>query len=142
MASLTETSATLAALRRRIQDGNLLHGAHLALATLFALGRIVAATPALSAEHGARWHSSPTGRGAALFVVVTGVASLVLALVAWWRSTRDPRSWILLAALALSLTWRERVDVFDVLYWLVCAVLCAYWYGEERPRLREDALQA
>ena len=136
----TQTSE-LAELRARIRSGDLLHGAHLVLAALYAVWTAIERTPGLASSSGAVWISSPLGRGVTLVTELLAVVALACVAVQSWRARAVWRTWILALALGLALAWRKDVDVFDLVYVALALVLGLWWFREERPELTERALE-
>ncbi|MBK7875702.1 MAG: hypothetical protein IPJ77_08120 [Planctomycetes bacterium] len=135
------TDETRAALRRSLARGDRLHVAHLVLVATMAVWRGALATPALAADQGATWTSSPLGRALALASVLVGVAALAVAVATTLKLRTDRAAWALLAAMVLALAWRERVDVFDLVYGALALALGAYWFRERRGALAEAVLE-
>jgi hypothetical protein len=126
--------------RRAIRHGNRLHAAHLVLCAVFVAWRAAQATPGLSVDDGATWPTTALGRGVALVSALACVAALTVAVATTIAARRDKIAWVLLAALALALGARVRVDAFDLLYVALVLLASVWWYRERRPVLRERVL--
>jgi hypothetical protein len=114
------------------------YAAHLFLCAAMIAWRVVETTPALSASQNAPFTRSPIGIALTMISVWLGVASAVAAVSITAMVRRDPRLWILVAAMGLSMIWRRDMDVFDVAYPALAAVLSAWWFRAGRTRMRAE----
>ncbi len=120
-------------------------GAHALLAVGWVAWRILESTPALASAWGGTFASSVPGRAAALVTLLACVLALSVVLVRSAQSWRSPRSSGLLAALLAALPARGGIDVFDLVYVGLTAMLGAAWFDGEwrrrQPRLGRGRLQ-
>jgi hypothetical protein len=128
---------------RRRRD--VVYAGHVLLAAIMSGWRMIEATPGLSAGTGGTFATSTAGRMLALVSVLFGAGALVAVTVLTLPRWRDPKLLLLLLLLALAVGRRTEVDVFDLLYVGVVAILAVAWFDGERqdgialrPRGAED----
>jgi hypothetical protein len=114
------------------------YAAHLFLCGAMIAWRMVEEMPDLAASQNAPFTRSSIGIAITMISVGLGVASAVAAASLTAIVRRDPRLWILLAAMVLSMIWRRDIDVFDVIYAALAAVLSAWWFRAGRPRMKGE----
>lgn len=115
---------------RRVLDG--LFALHAVLAASFVIGRVVARMPSTSVRAGATWSSTTLGEAATLGALLWACTAFVAILVLTWRSFRDWRALVLLAALCAALVDRRTVDVFDLVYLALAAIAAVAWFDGDR----------
>ncbi len=109
------------------RTGQLL-GAHAVLATGWCAWRLVESTPSLASAWGGTFSASVAGRALALFTLLASVLALAVILVRTASSWRDPRALLLGVALLLAVPARVGIDVFDLVYVGLVAMLATAWF--------------
>lgn len=101
-----------------------------------ALWRVLESTPGISASQGGGFASSTWGYALAMISVIGGVIAVVM--VAWLTLAqwREVQTTALFVSLALAAGRRHDIDVFDLVYLGLAAVLGVLWFGEQRIKLR------
>lgn len=114
-------------------------GAHVVLALGWIAWRIFESTPGLASAWGGTFAGSVPGRAAALVTLLACVLALFVVLVRTAQSWRSARSLGLLAALLAAVPARGGIDVFDLVYVGLTAMLGAAWFdGQWRLRRSPD----
>ena len=117
------------------------YAGHVCLCASMLVWRTIEATPSLASTQNGSWPSSPLGVAATMILICLGVASLVAAVAFTFLALEDPRLWMLFALMSLSMLWRREIDVFDISYVALVAVLSVWWFNAGRFRA-EAALEA
>lgn len=115
---------------RRLTNG--LVWSHLALAGLMSAWRVIESTPGLSSLTNGPFAGSPIGRGAAVLSVLACVAAVVCVLVGTFRERRDARALVLFVALGAALWTRQTIDVFDLVYVALVAIVATWTFASAR----------
>lgn len=113
-------------------------GAHLLLAAGWVGWRILEGTPSLASAWGGEFAASPPGRALALLTLLASVLALFVVLVRTAQMWRSPLAAGLFVALAAAIPARSGVDVFDLVYAGLVAILGTAWF-DGRWRLRGRA---
>jgi len=112
-------------------------GGHAVLAAGWIGWRILESTPALASAWGGSFASSVPGRALALVTLLAAVLALGVVLLRSAQRWRDPRAALLLVALGAAVPARAGVDVFDLTYVGLVAMLAVAWFdGRWRARRR------
>lgn len=118
------------------------YAAHLFLCLCMLAWRAFEATPGWSAAQNGTFAASPVGVALIMVSVWSGVASAVGA-AAWTAATRtDAKLWVLLILMLLSMIWRRDIDVFDITYVALAAILSACWFNAGRARMQSTLAEA
>jgi len=116
-------------------------GAHAVIALGWVAWRIFESTPALASAWGGTFTSSVLGRAVALVTLLASVLALSVVLVRSAQSWRSPRSAGLLVALLAAIPVRLGIDVFDLVYVGLTAMLATAWF-DGQWRLRRSNSQS
>jgi hypothetical protein len=126
-------------LARDIRRRDWAYAAHVCLCATMVLWRVLETTPGIASAQGGRFTQEPLGIALAMISLwacaVSALAAAVLTLASW----RDPKLWLLLLFMVLSMLWRQSIDVFDVTYVALVAILAVWWFHEERPRRASES---
>lgn len=117
-----------------------LFGAHAALAGLWVVWQVLESTPGIASASGGTFAGSIPGRAFTFVTILASVASLVTLLALSVPRWRDARVGGLLVALAGALALRKGVDVLDLVYVGLVAMVAVSWFdGRWRRRVAERA---
>lgn len=114
-------------------------GAHVLLAAGWIGWRILEGTPAFASAWGGTFAASIPGRALALVTLLASVLALFVVLVQSARLWRDPRAAGLFVALIAAVPARGGVDVLDLVYVGLVALLATAWFDGRWRRQRAAA---
>ena len=97
--------------------------------------RVLETTPGIASAQGGRFTQHPLGIAFAMVSLWACALSALAAAALTMASWRDPKVCVLLVFMVLSMSWRQSIDVFDVTYVALVAILAVWWFHEERPRI-------
>ncbi len=123
---------------RDAQRTSQLLGGHVVLALGWIAWRILESTPALASAWGGTFAASVPGRALALATLLASVLALGVVLVRTAQRWRDPRAAGLLVALGAAVPARSGIDVFDLTYVGLVALIATAWF-DGRWRVRQRA---
>jgi hypothetical protein len=113
--------------------------AHAVLAAIWVGWRLLESTPRLASAWGGTFAASIPGRALALLTLLAGVLALAVVLVRTAQRWRDPRATGLCVALAAALPARDGIDVFDLVYVGLVAMVATAWFDGRWRRRRSPA---
>ena len=113
-------------------DRDRIYGGHALLAFTMIAWHVLENTPGVSSEHGGSFDTSTAGRAVALASILAGLSALAAVVVLSLRHWRDAQITALLVLLALSMSMRASIDVFDLVYLAATAILSVVWFTFER----------
>jgi multisubunit Na+/H+ antiporter MnhC subunit len=115
------------------------YAGHVALCAVMIAGRMAESTPSLSAAQNGAYAGTPLVIALTMLSIWIGVASAVGVLALTVMVRDDAKLWILAVLMALSILWRRDIDVFDITYVALAAVLAAWWFNAGRARMQSAA---
>ncbi len=116
-----------------------LFGLHALIAALWVSWRVLESTPATAPSLGGAFASSTVGRALALVTLSAAAAASVAVLALSLSRWREWRASLLLVVLAGALSTRTRVDVFDLVYVGLVAMIVVPWFDARWRRGRRAA---
>jgi hypothetical protein len=122
-------------LARDIRRRDWIYAAHVCLCAAMVGWRVLETTPATASAQGGGFTQHPFGIALAMISLWLCAASALSAVALTIASWRDPKVCLLAVFMALSMSRRQSIDVFDVTYVALVAILAVWWFHEERPRL-------
>lgn len=112
-----------------------LFGAHAVIAIAWITWRVLESSPGIASAWGGTFAASVPGRALALVTLLVSVLAFFVVLVRTAQRWRDPRATGLLVALLAAVPARAGIDVFDLVYVGLVAMLAAAWFdGRWRRR--------
>lgn len=114
-------------------------GGHVILAASWIGWRLLESTPGQSSAWGGTFAPSTAGRALALATLLACVLSACVVLVRTAACWRDPRASGLLVALLAAVPARGGVDVFDLAYVGLVALVSVAWFDGRWRRERRSA---
>jgi uncharacterized membrane protein YhaH (DUF805 family) len=114
-------------------------GGHAVLAAGWIGWRLLESTPGGASAWGGTFASSTPGRALALLTLLATVLSACVVLVRTAQRWRDPRASGLLVALLAAVPARGGVDVFDLAYVGLVALIAVAWFDGRWRRERGAA---
>jgi hypothetical protein len=122
-------------LARDIRRRDRIYAAHVCLCAMMIVWRVLETTPGIASAQGGQFTQHPLGIAFAMISLWACAASALGAAALTVASWRDPKVCVLCVFMVLSMLWRQSIDVFDVTYVALVAILSVWWFREERPRI-------
>lgn len=113
--------------------------AHVVLAVSWTTWRLLESSPGIASAWGGTFAGSIAGRSLALVTLLAAVLAFFVVLVRTAQGWRDPRATGLLVALLAAVPARAGIDVFDLVYVGLVAMLATAWFDGRWRRRRSLA---
>jgi hypothetical protein len=133
MAESLDTHAAAREIARRDRA----YVAHLVLCACMLGWRMFDATPGAGWEQNGSFAGSPAGVALSMVTLWLGVVCLLVVIASTVRTLKDARLWLLFVLMSLSMLWRHDIDVFDITYVALAAILSAWWFNAGRARFQD-----